>query len=64
MYMEFAAFPIVFEGNLKWPQSTSGLSFLGMMIGQILGCAYSILDDDRYKKFADRTTYGRPPPRS
>jgi hypothetical protein len=62
MYMEFAAFPIVFEENLKWPQSTSGLSFLGMMIGQILGCAYSILDDGRYKKVADRTAYGRPPP--
>ncbi|CAI7658268.1 unnamed protein product [Penicillium crustosum] len=62
MYMEFAAFPIVFEENLKWPQSTSGLSFLGMMIGQILGCAYSILDDSRYKKVADRTAYGRPPP--
>ncbi|KAJ5680078.1 hypothetical protein N7536_011217 [Penicillium majusculum] len=62
MYMEFAAFPIVFEENLKWPQSTSGLSFLGMMTGQILGCAYSILDDGRYKKVADRTAYGRPPP--
>lgn len=62
MYMEFAAFPIVFEENIKWPQSTSGLSFLGMMIGQILGCAYSILDDGRYKKVADRTAYGRPPP--
>jgi MFS family permease len=62
MYMEFAAFPIVFEENLKWPQSTSGLSFTGMMIGQILGCAYSILDDGRYKKVADRTAYGRPPP--
>lgn len=60
--MEFAAFPIIFEENLKWPQSTSGLSFLGMMIGQILGCAYSILDDSRYKKVADRTAYGRPPP--
>ncbi|KAJ5511155.1 Major facilitator superfamily domain general substrate transporter [Penicillium expansum] len=63
MYMEFAAFPIVFEENLKWPQSTSGLSFLGMMIGQILGCAYSILDDGRYKKLADNSTYGRPPPK-
>ncbi|KAJ6186481.1 hypothetical protein N7519_007782 [Penicillium mononematosum] len=62
MYMEFAAFPIVFEENLKWPQSTSGLSFLGMMIGQILGCAYSIFEDGRYKKVADRTAYGRPPP--
>ncbi|KAJ5520890.1 Major facilitator superfamily domain general substrate transporter [Penicillium fimorum] len=40
----------------------SGLSFLGMMIGQILGCAYSILDDGRYKKIADRTAYGRPSP--
>jgi MFS family permease len=64
MYMEFAAFPIVFEETLKWPQSTSGLSFLGMMIGQILGCAYSVLDDGRYKKVADRTAYGRPPPES
>ena len=64
MYMEFAAFPIVFEETLKWPQSTSGLSFLGMMIGQILGCAYSVLDDGRYKKVADRTPYGRPPPES
>ncbi|KAJ6159699.1 hypothetical protein N7497_004236 [Penicillium chrysogenum] len=62
MYMEFAAFPIIFEENLKWPQSTSGLSFLGMMIGQILGCAYSIFEDGRYKKVADRTAYGRPPP--
>ncbi|KAJ5472189.1 hypothetical protein N7530_006190 [Penicillium desertorum] len=62
MYMEFAAFPIVFEENLKWPQSTSGLSFLGMMIGQILGCAYSIFEDGRYKKLADRRAYGRPPP--
>ncbi|KAJ5817209.1 hypothetical protein N7447_009442 [Penicillium robsamsonii] len=62
MYMEFAAFPIVFEKNLKWPQSTSGLSFLGMMIGQIIGCAYSVLDDGRYRKLADRTAYGRPPP--
>ncbi|KAJ5881115.1 uncharacterized protein N7473_012168 [Penicillium subrubescens] len=62
MYMEFAAFPIVFEEARHWPQSTSGLSFIGMMIGQILGCAYSILDDRRYKKIADSTSYGRPPP--
>lgn len=62
--MEFAAFPIVFEDTLKWPQNTSGLSFLGMMIGQILGCAYSVLDDGRYKKVADRTPYSRPPPES
>ncbi|KAI9037183.1 MFS transporter [Aspergillus affinis] len=62
MYMEFAAFPIVFEQDRQWPQSTSGLSFVGMMIGQILGCAYSTLDDVRYKKLADRTAYGRPPP--
>lgn len=50
MYMEFAAFPIVFEDTLKWSQSTSGLSFLGMMIGQILGCVYSTFDDSRYQK--------------
>ncbi|KAJ6024066.1 hypothetical protein N7540_004863 [Penicillium herquei] len=62
MYMEFAAFPIVFEEARNWPQSTSGLSFLGMVIGQTLGCAYSILDDKRYKKIANRTNYGRPPP--
>ncbi|PYH94538.1 MFS general substrate transporter [Aspergillus ellipticus CBS 707.79] len=62
MYMEFAAFPIVFEDVRGWPQSTSGLSFIGMMIGQILGCVYSSIDDRRYKKIADRTPHGRPPP--
>lgn len=62
MYMEFAAFPIVFEEARHWPQSTSGLSFVGMMMGQILGCAYSILDDGRYKKLADRPRHDRPPP--
>ncbi|CAG7924288.1 unnamed protein product [Penicillium olsonii] len=62
MYMQFAAFPIVFEDNLKWPQSISGLSFVGMLTGQLLGCVYSSFDDIRYKKVADSDPYGRPPP--
>ncbi|KAJ5718474.1 hypothetical protein N7488_004120 [Penicillium malachiteum] len=62
MYMEFAAFPIVFEDARNWTESTSGLSFLGMVIVQTLGCVYSILDDARYKKIANSTKYGRPPP--
>ncbi|KAJ5281481.1 Major facilitator superfamily domain general substrate transporter [Penicillium angulare] len=62
MYMEFAAFPIIFEDTLEWPQRTSGLSFLGMMIGQIFGCIYSAIDDARFKKVADKAPSGRPPP--
>ncbi|KAL1963682.1 hypothetical protein VTN77DRAFT_7886 [Rasamsonia byssochlamydoides] len=62
MYMEFAAFPVVFNDARHWQQSTSGLSFLGVMIGQILGCVYSTLDDKRYKRLVDRIERSRVTP--
>jgi hypothetical protein len=50
--MEFAAFPIIFEENLKWPQSTSGLSFLGMMIGQIGNCSDHRWNESSFGRWA------------
>ena len=62
MYMEFAAFPIVFQQSRHWSQANSGLSFIGMAIGQILGVCYSALDNQRYRKVADRAVKGIAPP--
>lgn len=59
--MTFAAFPIVFEKR-GWSQEISGLSFVGVMIGQLLGMAFAILDNKRFKRVADSSPHGRPPP--
>lgn len=53
MYMEFAAFPIVFIGSRGWKQANSGLSFVGMGIGQIIGVVISFFDNTRYKRVID-----------
>ncbi|CAI6331491.1 unnamed protein product [Periconia digitata] len=58
MYMEFAAFPIVFVGSRGWTQANSGLSFVGMGIGQIIGVIISYLDNMRYKRVIDRLPAG------
>ncbi|KAI0903868.1 MFS general substrate transporter [Ustulina deusta] len=62
LYLSFAAFPIVFAEHRGWSQGITGLSFIGIMVGQILGMVYSILDTIRYKKIADRYPNGTPPP--
>src|SRR2546422_20451 len=58
MYMEFAAFPIVFVGSRGWIQANSGLSFVGMGIGQIIGVVISYFDNTRYKRVIDRLPEG------
>ena len=40
----------------------SGLTYLGIMIGQILGMIYAVFDTIRYKRVADRSPGGRAPP--
>ncbi|KAH8821294.1 major facilitator superfamily domain-containing protein [Xylogone sp. PMI_703] len=62
MYMEFAAFPIVFVGARHWSQRSSGLAFIGMAIGQIIGVFYSAMDNFRYKRVIDRSPNGIAPP--
>jgi hypothetical protein len=62
LYLSFAAFPIVFTGHRGWNQGVSGLSFIGIMIGQILGMIYAVFDIARYKRLADRSPGRRAPP--
>lgn len=38
LYLFFGAFPLVFEGNHEFTLSQTGLSFLGLFVGMILGC--------------------------
>lgn len=58
MYMEFAAFPIVFAGSRGWSQASSGLSFVGLGVGQIIGVAISFFDNTRFKRVIDRLPEG------
>ncbi|KAI1104952.1 MFS general substrate transporter [Jackrogersella minutella] len=62
LYLSFAAFPIVFTGHRGWSQGVSGLSFLGIMAGQVLGMVYAVFDTKRYKRIADSSPKGRAPP--
>ncbi|KAJ5087838.1 MFS general substrate transporter [Penicillium angulare] len=61
LYMQFAAFPIVFENSRHWSQGISGLSFLGVLVGQILAFFIYLVFDARYKKTLTRAG-GRHPP--
>ncbi|TVY81430.1 Efflux pump FUBT [Lachnellula suecica] len=61
MYLEFAAFPIVFGEVRGWSQGVTGLSFIGVMIGQLLGMVYAVLDNGRYTKIVDRSPGKRAP---
>ncbi|KAF2444616.1 MFS general substrate transporter [Karstenula rhodostoma CBS 690.94] len=58
MYMEFAAFPIVFAGSRGWKQANSGLAFVGMGVGQIIGVFISYFDNTRYKRVIDHLPEG------
>lgn len=62
LYLSFAAFPIIFAENRGWGQGVSGLAFLAITVGQILGMVYAVFDTARYKKVADRSPGGRAPP--
>ncbi|KAF7504779.1 MFS siderochrome iron transporter 1 [Endocarpon pusillum] len=52
LYMLFAAFPIVFQEVRGWSEGIGGLSFLGVMVGMMIGVAYSIWDNRRYVKIS------------
>jgi MFS family permease len=39
LYLFFGAFPLVFMGNHGFTLSQTGMSFLGIMVGMILGCS-------------------------
>lgn len=61
LYMLFSAFPIVYEGHRGWSQGITGLSFLGVMVGMLGAVAYSIWDNKRYMRAADKEGGFAPP---
>lgn len=60
LYMEFAAFPIVFEQYKGWDAGESGLAFLGITVGMAFAVFYALLDQKRYVRIA-KMHNGMPP---
>ncbi|KAK5174860.1 hypothetical protein LTR44_011538 [Exophiala sp. CCFEE 6388] len=48
LFLLFGAFPIVFTSGRGWSQGTSGLAFLGVAVGMMLGSGYAFFDNQRY----------------
>lgn len=42
LYMFFASFPIVYGKERGWSEGTTGLSFLGLLVGTTFGSSYYI----------------------
>jgi MFS family permease len=61
LFMLFGAFPIVFAEGRHWSQGISGLAFLGVACGQIIGTIYAIFDNRRYQRL-DKEYNGDAPP--
>lgn len=61
LYMLFGAFPIVFQQYRGWSQGISGLAFIGVAVGILLGVTYAIIDNNRYAR-VEREHGGEAPP--
>ncbi|KUJ20949.1 MFS general substrate transporter [Mollisia scopiformis] len=61
LYMMFAAFPIVYQQGRGWSPGIGGLSFIGVMVGEIIAVAYSIWDNKRYEKVEHKHKGNAPP---
>lgn len=61
LYMMFGAFPIVYQQQRGWSPGIGGLAFVGVMVGMIIAVIYSIFDNKRYMKVADKHQ-GKAPP--
>ncbi|KAJ9143389.1 MFS general substrate transporter [Pleurostoma richardsiae] len=48
LYMLFGAFPIVYQEGRGWSQGIGGLAFMGVAVGEIAACLFSIPDNARY----------------
>lgn len=59
--MQFTAFPIVFENQRDWSQGISGLSFVGVGIGQLLAPFIYVIFEHIYKRRATKTGGHLPP---
>lgn len=54
LYLDFTAYPIVFEQMRGWSAGISGLSFLGIGIGMGTATAFSPLLDNLHARFVDK----------
>ena len=61
LYMMFAAFPIVYQGQRGWNQGISGLAFLGIAVGMMAAVAYTLWDNKRYIREQDKHDGFAPP---
>lgn len=48
--MQFTSFPIVFQQYRGWSPSISGLAFIGLSVGSVLGLVLLGIDNKRYGK--------------
>ncbi|RAL17665.1 MFS transporter [Aspergillus homomorphus CBS 101889] len=50
LYMLFAAYPIVFQEARGWSEGIGGLAFLGILVGMVIGVAYTFPDNMKYAR--------------
>ncbi|KAJ4361266.1 hypothetical protein N0V95_002035 [Ascochyta clinopodiicola] len=60
LYLTFSAFPIVFSSERHWSQGISGLSFIGIMVGQLVAMLVYVLLDKRYKRLVATNGWAAP----
>jgi len=61
LYMMFGAFPIVYQQDRRWSPGIGGLAFIGVMVGMMGAVVYSLFDNKRYNKVADKHDNKAPP---
>lgn len=62
LYMMFGAFPIVYQQDRGWSPGIGGLSFIGVMVGEILAVIYCIfIANPKYMMVSDAHNGAAPP---
>lgn len=62
LYLQFAAYPIVFQQVRGWSEGIGGLSFLGILVGILAATAYMFPVYFQYKRKTLASPTGRLPP--
>ncbi|KAK3369229.1 major facilitator superfamily domain-containing protein [Lasiosphaeria ovina] len=64
LYLNFAAYPIVFQQQRGWSPGIGGLAFIGTAVGVLIATIGSIIDNKRYVRLAAAAKGGVLPPES
>ncbi|KAI0319813.1 MFS general substrate transporter [Amylostereum chailletii] len=62
LYAEFSAYPIVFQEHRGFSAGETGLAFLGIGAGILVGTALAPFQNKLYWRAMDRSEYGQAPP--